>query len=66
MEKSFLDSKKFRDTKKTIKEKEYTVEKAITHISEGHMCVRGLDGYHSGKIKRARQKTFVGCSSNLI
>ncbi|HEY7867373.1 MAG TPA: hypothetical protein VIC51_15380 [Psychromonas sp.] len=66
MEKSFIESEKFRDTGKPIKEKQYTVEKAITHISEGHMCVRGLDGYHSGTIKRARPKTFVGSSDNLI
>jgi hypothetical protein len=66
MEKSFIESEKFRDTGKPIKEKKYTVEKSITNIAVGHMCVRGLDGYHSGTIKRARPKTFVGSSTNLI
>ncbi len=55
----------FRDTEKEIKKEEYTVKKAITKTATGYI-VNGMNGYHSGKIKRARQKTYVGCSSEII
>jgi hypothetical protein len=66
MEKSFIESEKFRDIGKPIKEKEYPVKNAITYPEKGVMLVKGLDGYHSGTIKRARQKTYVGCSAEIV
>lgn len=66
MEKSFLQSEKFRDTKKDIKEKQYLVKDAITYPEQGVTSVRGINGYHSGKIERARQKTYIGSTSDLI
>jgi hypothetical protein len=55
----------FRDTEKEIKEQEYTVNKAITKTATGYI-VNGMNGYHSGKIERARQKTYVGCSAEIL
>jgi hypothetical protein len=66
LEKSFDDLEKFRDTGKPIKEKEYPVKNAITYPEKGVTLVKGLDGYHSGTIKRARQKTYVGCSAEIV
>jgi hypothetical protein len=66
MEKSFLENEKFRDTGKSIKEKKYLMIDAITYPEKGVTRVKGLDGYHSGVIKRARPKTYVGCSCNII
>ena len=66
MEKSFIESEKFRDTGKPVKEKQYLMIDAITYPEKGVTRVKGLDGYHSGTIKRARPKTFVGSSDNLI
>jgi hypothetical protein len=66
LEKSFLEDEKFRDTGKPIKEKEYLMIDAITYPEKGVTRVKGFDGYHSGTIKRARPKTYVGSSSNII
>jgi hypothetical protein len=55
----------FRDTGKEIKEQEYTVNKAITKTKTGYI-VNGVNGYHSGKIERVRQKTYVGCTAEII
>ena len=55
----------FRDTEKEIKKEEYSVNKAITKTATGYI-VNGMNGYHSGKIERARQKTYVGSTAELI
>jgi hypothetical protein len=55
----------FRDTEKEIKEQEYSVNKAITKTATGYI-VNGMNGYHSGKIERARQKTYVSSTAELI
>jgi hypothetical protein len=55
----------FRDTEKEIKEQEYSVNKAITKTATGYV-VHGINGYHSGKIERARQKIYVGSTAELI
>jgi hypothetical protein len=53
----------FRDTEKEIKKEEYKVTKEITKTG---YIVHGINGYHSGKIQRARQKTYVGSTAELI
>jgi hypothetical protein len=55
----------FRDTEKEIKKEEYSVNKAITKTATGYV-VHGINGFHSGKIQRARQKTYVGSTAELI
>jgi hypothetical protein len=58
-------AKIFTDTQKEIKKEDYTVNKAITKTKTGYI-VNGMNGFHSGKIKRARQKTYVGCSAEIL
>ena len=49
------------------KDKSSITDKGVViELAPGHMKVNGLTGYHSGKIKRARLKTHVGCSSEII
>jgi hypothetical protein len=45
--------------------KGYHVKDCIKVI-DNRMTVRGFDGYHSGKIKRADKRYYVGCSANII
>ncbi len=55
----------FRDTEKEIKKEQWLVKNAIKKTKEGYV-VNGFNGYHSGTIERARKKTYVGCSSEII
>ena len=47
------------------KEKSYTVENSKHATATGYI-VKGLDGFHSGKIERVRQKAYVGSTANII
>ena len=47
--------------KSSIKDKGVIVE-----VEKGVMRVNGLNGYHAGKIERARQRVYVGCSMGMV
>lgn len=55
----------FKDTEKEIKEKLWLVKNAIKKTKEGYI-VSGFNGFHSGKIERARKKTYVGCTAEIV
>jgi predicted transcriptional regulator len=59
------DQKDQKDKALAMVDKEYNVKDCIKVVGNTTI-VKGLNGYHGGKVKRAEPRYYVGSSANLL
>jgi hypothetical protein len=59
------DQKDQKDKSLSMVDKEYNVKDCIKVVGNTTI-VKGFNGYHGGKVKRAQKRYYVGSSANIL